>query len=75
MKKRILQLSIIVLFLCVLNACSADSDCSRCKEITKKNGQIIKQGDPVEYCGTELTEKETATPVTIGDETTSYSCE
>lgn len=75
MKKKILFLSTTLVLALLASSCSSDSDCSRCREITKKNNQIIKQGDAIEYCGSELTEKETAEPVTIGEETTSYSCE
>jgi len=76
MKKKILfWLSAISISILILSACSNDSDCSRCRELTKKNGQTIKTGDAIEYCGNELIEKENELPVTIGDETTSYSCE
>ena len=59
-----------------LTSCVPDETCKKCRAVTSdKNGTVLSETTPSEYCGDGLTEKENAAPVTIGDETTKWVCE
>ena len=77
MKKVII---ILVALFCVIAiiaiscAKETDSDCKTCKQNEYINGTFSKELYSVSLCGSELTDTENESPVTIGTKTTKWEC-
>jgi hypothetical protein len=76
MKKRNILISAVVLLaLGVLPACDIVEECGTCELVTEFNdGTPTEIGTPLPFCGDALTDKENASPVTIGGKTTYWDC-
>jgi hypothetical protein len=73
--KRILIIVAVITFTGLMYfSCSKDSTCKKCKIVTYVNGKHTNDGEPVEYCGSELDAKEAEPPVTIDSTTTKWVC-
>jgi hypothetical protein len=75
---RIFKLSTLIVIgsLVGLTSCIPDENCKNCEAVVYdvNTNQEISRTSAVEYCGDDLTNKENASPVTIGNEKTVWEC-
>jgi hypothetical protein len=76
MKKKLFFAAAFVLFVLIAGSFgSCEKDCKTCRlNQYDKDNNLIVEGDPVKYCGTELKAIEAYDPETIGDVTSKYDC-
>ncbi len=76
MMKRNTLISFFVLMLIatLLTACGGLEDCKSCSKVTYNDDGEISRTPGVPYCGDELAEKESASPVEVLGITTVWEC-
>jgi hypothetical protein len=75
MKKRNILIGTVVLFaLGFLHACDLIEECGTCQLVTEQADGTKTTGTPLPFCGDDLKDKETQSPVTVGGVTTYWEC-
>jgi hypothetical protein len=76
MRRNLFFLVVIFFNLFWITSCVPDENCKNCQAIVYdvNTNAEISRSDAVEYCGDQLSSKENAKPVTIGNEKTIWVC-
>ena len=76
MKKTFFYLFIVFNIIFGFTSCLPDENCKFCEAVVydANTNTEISRTDAVEYCGDDLSSKENASPVIIGNEKTVWEC-
>ena len=74
--KNVLRLTGFLLILTFIGpSCEQLEDCKNCKLVVYEDGVKVSETTPTNYCGEELTAKEDAEPVVVGNKRSVYECQ
>ncbi len=75
--KKIIMKQILIALLLTFSFFACTEDCKNCKSVTTNlsGDSVIQEGSTNKYCDSELDEKESEEPVTVGNQTTKWVCE
>ncbi len=74
--KSILRLASVLFFMAIVGpSCESLDDCKTCKLVVYEDGARVSETTGTQYCGDELSDKENAEPVVVGNRESVYECE
>lgn len=74
MKKKLRLVPVILFAMALIPSCELLGDCKTCSKVTYIDGAYSAETPGVLYCGEKLSEKESQSPVIIGNVTTQWEC-
>jgi hypothetical protein len=76
MRRKLLYATGFMLMAVVLNSCEGlFENCKLCRQVTYRNGNVVKEDDEREYCGDQLVTVMLTAPTTLGNgDILKYEC-